>query len=280
VPTCDRPVLLERALRSIAAQELGPLEIIVVDDAGGGHEDATRGAVEQWGFGNVRVIANTHAKGASGARNAGAELAVGELLAFLDDDDEWLPSYLSEGLGQFEAEDLDILCADLFCQFDDGVDRLAKTAPDRLAPELFLTINPGLGGSNVIIRRSLYREIGGFDESLLTSEDMDLGIRLSLRGEVKYERLPKRLVRFHQHKGAKLCTPAGDAMRAGMRRFYELHSHRMTEVQREEFRGNLRRFWGIDEYGNILNLPLRPVSDSLLPTLKAWLDQQRRGFRN
>jgi glycosyltransferase involved in cell wall biosynthesis len=276
VPTCERPLLLERALRSIAAQEFAAAEVIVVDDAAGDRDDATRRAVKQSGLGNVRVVANSRGKGASGARNTGAELAAGELLAFLDDDDEWLPSYLSEGLGRFELSDLDIVCADLLCQFEDGVDRPAKTAPNKLLPELFLTRNPGLGGSNVIIRRCLYREIGGFDESLLTSEDMDLGLRLSLRGEVKYERLPKRLVRFHQHKGGKLCTPAGDAMRAGIRRFYELHAHRMTEAQREEFRSNARRFWGIDEHGQILDLPPTAFFESLHPVLKAWLDQQRR----
>jgi glycosyltransferase involved in cell wall biosynthesis len=279
VPTCERTLLLERALQSIAAQEFAPAEIIVVDDVGAGHEAITRRDVERWGFAAIRVVANSRARGVSGARNTGAEIATGELLAFLDDDDEWLPSYLFAAVRKFELHDLDVVCADLLCQFDDGVDRPAKTAPNRLLPKLFLTRNPGLGGSNVIIRRSLYREIGGFDESLLTSEDMDLGVRLSLHGEVKYERLPKRLVRFHQHKGPKLCTPAGDAMRAGIRRFYELHSHRMTEVQREKFRINVRHFWGIDEQGNKLDLSQQVYADCLLPTLKAWLDQQRVGLQ-
>src|SRR5437762_126438 len=90
VPTCDRPFFLKRALQSICAQELIPTEIIVVDDDD--HEDATRRDVQGWGFGQVRVVGNLHAKGVSGARNTGAAIASGELLAFLDDDDEWLPS--------------------------------------------------------------------------------------------------------------------------------------------------------------------------------------------
>jgi glycosyltransferase involved in cell wall biosynthesis len=278
VPTCERPLLLERALRSIAAQKLVPAEIIVVDDGGSGHEVVTRDALRRCGFSDVTVVANARGKGASGARNTGAELAAGELLAFLDDDDEWLPFYLSQGLGRFEVNDLDIVCADLLCQFDDGVDRLGKSAPDRLAPEIFLTRNPGLSGSNFIIRRSLYREIKGFDESLPTCEDMDFGIRLSLRGEVRYERLPERLVRRYEHKGPKLTALKSEAMRVGVRRFYEIHAHRMTEAQREQFRSNVRRFWGIDEHGQNLDLPLMSVSDSLLPALKAWLNQQRRGL--
>ena len=277
VPTCDRPVFLRRALQSIGEQELAPAEIIVVDDAG--QEDATRAALEGRDFGSVHVVAKSHAKGPSGARNTGAEIATGELLAFLDDDDEWLPSYLSEALRLFELNDLDILCTDLLCRFEDGVDRIGKAAPDRLNTELFLTRNPGLVGSNVVIRRALYRALRGFDESLWAAEDMDLGVRLSLRPRVKYKRLPKGLVRVNQHKGPKLSMHGGDAMRQGIGRFYELHSHRMTEEQRNEFRSNVRRFWGIDEHGNKLNLTPKVYADSLLPTLKAWLDQKRLGVQ-
>jgi glycosyltransferase involved in cell wall biosynthesis len=277
VPTCERQVLLKRTLQSIASQELAPTEIIVVDDGGQGHENAIRRDIETWGFDAVQVVANSRAKGVSGARNTGAVMASGELLAFLDDDDEWLPSYLSEAQYQFELNDLDIVCTDMLCRFEDGIDRLANTAPDRLLPDLFLTRNPGFGGSNLIIRNPMYRAVGGFDESFPAAEDMDFGLRLSLRRNVKYKRLPKRLVRFHQHKGPKLCTPASDGMRAGIRRFYELHAHRMTEAQREEFRDNIRRFWGIDEYGNKLNLTPKASANDLLPTLKAWLDQQRDG---
>jgi len=101
--------------------------------------------------------------------------ATRDLLAFLDDD-EWLPSYLDEAVHVFTSREFDVMCADLLCQFDDGVDRLSKSAPDRLLTELFLTRNPGLVGSNVILKRSLYRELEGFDESLPTCNDRDFGI--------------------------------------------------------------------------------------------------------
>jgi glycosyltransferase involved in cell wall biosynthesis len=279
VPTCNRPVLLQRALRSVVAQEFLPTEIIVVDDTGEGHEHVTRRALESSGLAGVRVVANSRTKGASGARNTGAELATGELLAFLDDDDEWLPSYLAEAVHAFTSREVDVMCADLLCQFDDGVDRPSKTAPDRLLPEIFLIRNPGLGGSNVILRRTLYCKVDGFDESLPTCNDRDFGIRLSVCEGVKYEHLPKRLVRFYQHTGPKLCTVKGNAMRAGIRRFYEIHSHRMTEALREEFRTNVRFFWGIDEQGKILDDHPATIFEPLLPLLKARLDEKRRQMR-
>jgi glycosyltransferase involved in cell wall biosynthesis len=280
VPTCNRPLLLQRSLRSIAAQQLVPSEIIVVDDSDERDEDITRGEMQRWGFSEVRVVSNAHAKGASGARNTGAALATGDLLAFLDDDDEWLPSYLAEAVDAITSRKLDVMCADLLCQFDDGIDRQGKTAPDRLLPEIFLIRNPGLGGSNTILRRALYYDVGGFDESLPTCNDRDFGIRLSLCEGAKYGRLPKRLVRFYQHTGPKLCTARGDAMRAGIRRFYEIHSHRMTEAQREEFRANVRFFWGMDEQGEILiDQPATSV-EPLLRLLKTRLDEKRPQLRS
>ena len=276
IPTCNRPVMLERALRSIAAQESLPTEVIVINDAGDPNEYTTRRVVEKCGIANSMVFNNSRAKGASGARNTGAERASGEFLAFLDDDDEWLPLYLGEALSAIALNNLDMICTGLYCQFDDGVDRPSKTGPEKLVPELFLASNPGLVGSNFIVRRSLFREIGGFDELLPACEDMDLGIRLSFRGNVKYERLPKRLVRLHQHKGQKLCKPGGEAMRVGVRRFYEIHAHRMSAVQREEFCRNVRRFWSIDEGGRLLDLPPSAFFEPLLPLLKARLDQRRR----
>lgn len=275
VPTCNRPVLLERALRSISAQELAPVEIIVVDDAGGDAGDVTGRVLQRSGLRGVRVIANTHGKGASGARNTGAALATGELLAFLDDDDEWLPSYLAEAVCTFTSRELDVVCTDLLCTFDDGVDRLAKSAPDHLAPELFLTRNPGLGGSNLIIRRTLYRDIGGFDESLPSCNDLDFGLRLSLRGGVRYLNLQRRLVRFYQHTGPKLGAPASEAMRIGIRRFYEIHGHRMTETQRQQYRDMARRFFNVDERGQILDVPRSEFFEPLFPLLKARLNKQR-----
>ena len=231
--------------------------------------------MEKSGLERACLVANSHTRGISGARNTGAELSTGELLAFLDDDDEWLPSYLHEALALFDRQGLDMTCTDLVYRFDDGTERPGKRAPKSLIPQLFLTRNPGLIGSNLIIRQSLYREIGGFDEQLPASEDMDFGIRLGLRGRVSYQPLRQRLVRHHQHGGPRLCTPKGDAIRSGVRRFYELHGPRMTEAQREEFRSNVRWLWGVDERGRVLDLPTSISFEALLPLLKERLDQRR-----
>src|SRR4029450_3547771 len=180
IPTCDRPLFLERALQSVCEQERLPEEIIVVDDGAPYAALETRNAVEKFRRRALRLVSNTCSKGASGARNSGAALASGTVLAFLDDDDEWLPAYLSTPIRRFESEALDVMCTDLLYRYDDASERPGMNAPDALVVNAFPTRNPGLIGSNLIIRPALYRALGGFDESLRTSEDMDFGIRLSL----------------------------------------------------------------------------------------------------
>ena len=235
IPTCHRPILLKRALKSVARQTLAPGEVVVVYDSDESYEDLVKQIVNKMDLKRVLVRKNSHAPGASGARNTAAEVATEELLAFLDDDDEWLASYLHEALQHFQACKLDVLCTDLLYRFPDGSERAGKNAPECLKPDLFLTRNPGLIGSNLIIRRSLYREIGGFDESLPTLEDMDLGFRMSRYGSVRYQPLRRRLVRHYHHSGPRLCIPTAEPMRAGVRRFYELHGHRMSAAQVREF---------------------------------------------
>jgi glycosyltransferase involved in cell wall biosynthesis len=99
IPTCGRPVLLERAVRSALRQTLRELEVVVVID---GEDPATQLAVSQWALEDRRLrMLNLPVRvGGSDARNRGVDAATGEWIAFLDDDDEWMPGKLQ---AQFDA---------------------------------------------------------------------------------------------------------------------------------------------------------------------------------
>jgi glycosyltransferase involved in cell wall biosynthesis len=239
IPTCDRPHLLRRALASVRAQTLAPAEIIVVDDG--------RTAAPALAEAAVRLLVNDRARGVSGARNCGAAAARQPLLAFLDDDDVWLPTYLATAVAKLAAERLDVVCTDLLYRYDDGSEAPGKPAMAALVLDDFLVRNPGLVGSNLLIRAAAYRAVGGFDESLLAATDMDLGVRLCLHRGIRYAPLRQRLVCHHHHAEPRLCTRHGAAMHAGIHRFYALHGPRMTPAQRQEFRVRMQRLWGIDD---------------------------------
>lgn len=91
IPTRNRPLLVKRAVQSALAQTLKELEIIVAID---GPDEATRIELAQIDDLRLRVIELPISKGGADARNSGVFAAEGEWVAFLDDDDEWLPQKL------------------------------------------------------------------------------------------------------------------------------------------------------------------------------------------
>jgi glycosyltransferase involved in cell wall biosynthesis len=100
IPTLRRPKLLLRALNSVFAQTYGPIDVVVVVD---GPDPETVAALQSVSDPRLQVIVNERSLTAAGARNAGVALAQGEWIAFLDDDDEWLPRKLEKQIAFAEA---------------------------------------------------------------------------------------------------------------------------------------------------------------------------------
>jgi len=95
IPTYQRPGLVQRAVRSVLAQSVTDIEVIVVVD---GRDEETCRALEAIGDARVVVHVPEHHLGNAGARNAGVERARADWVAFLDDDDAWLPRKLERQL--------------------------------------------------------------------------------------------------------------------------------------------------------------------------------------
>jgi glycosyltransferase involved in cell wall biosynthesis len=95
IPTRNRPALVPRAVRSVLAQTLRDIEVIVVID---GPDPETATALAEIDDPRLRVVAREESGGAPAARNIGAEHAAAPWTALLDDDDEWLPEKLATQL--------------------------------------------------------------------------------------------------------------------------------------------------------------------------------------
>src|SRR5579863_3286015 len=92
IPAYNAAATIERAVDSVLAQTFDDYEIIVVDD---GSRDATSAIVANYGNDKIRLFRLPQNRGESGAMNEGIAAARGELVAFLDADDEWLPTKLA-----------------------------------------------------------------------------------------------------------------------------------------------------------------------------------------
>lgn len=110
IPTHNRPDLIGQALHSVLAQTHSALDVIVVMD---GPDPATARALRDCPDGRVRVLQTPSPAGAGAARNFGAERARGEWIAFLDDDDEWLPDKLAKQLAVASGRNVLVTCRSL-----------------------------------------------------------------------------------------------------------------------------------------------------------------------
>ncbi len=180
IPTRNRSHLLRTTIRSALRQQHVEFELIVVDE---GSTDDTTQVLAEVRDARLRVIRHQTPLGLSAARNHGAEEARGEWLAFLDDDDLWAPDKLIEQLraAQETARDW---------AYTGSVNiegsRIIHVAPPPSPKEALATLPrypviPG-GGSNIIVRRSVWREVGGFDTAFRHGgEDWELCIRLAAK---------------------------------------------------------------------------------------------------
>jgi glycosyltransferase involved in cell wall biosynthesis len=119
IPTRNRPDLVLRSVRSVLAQTYSAVDVIVVID---GEDQATRAVLQKLSDPRVHVTPLRESVGAAEARNIGVRQAAGEWIAFLDDDDEWLPEKIEKQMR---------LAGDLKCEFPIISCRLRVQTPSR-----------------------------------------------------------------------------------------------------------------------------------------------------
>jgi glycosyltransferase involved in cell wall biosynthesis len=201
IPTHDRNDFLERALRSVSEQVRQPVEVNVVDDlANTDTRDLTTRLYDELEM-NIQYFENTGENaGAPGSRNVGSDRAIGEYLAFLDDDDTWDPTYLSHVLDPSVLGDSKIVVTGLMSVDGDGISKPYKFTPQVYDKNDYFLVNPGVLCSNVIVETEAFKTIGGYDASVKGSCDKDLFMRMVKAG-FSYNVVSKRLVNWYLHPG-------------------------------------------------------------------------------
>lgn len=149
--------------------------MIVVDD---GSTDGTRDVVAEFGK-DVRYIFQEN-RGVAAARNLGVAKAKSEWIAFLDSDDEWLPSKMERQCAALQSNPDSALCYSSFLAVRNGAEFIQRCTPvERLWPGIRLK-NP-FPPSVVVVRKRAFQQVGGFNERLrgASCEDWDLFIRMA-----------------------------------------------------------------------------------------------------
>ena len=204
IPTCNRPGLAVRAVRSALAQTYAGIEVVVVID---GPDAATRAALAEVGDTRLRVIELPRRGKAPNARNAGARAARGRWTAFLDDDDEWLPGKLAVqlGLASGSAAGRPVVASRLISRTPRGETILPRRLPGADEPlSEYFTVRRGLfygdgfiQTSTILAPTELVRAVP-FTVGLRRQQELDWMLRAVRQAGVELLYAEEPLVVWHQ----------------------------------------------------------------------------------
>jgi GT2 family glycosyltransferase len=205
ISTYQRPDACERALRSVLAQTEPPLEVLVCDD---GSTDETEDRMRDWERHDARVqyLRRSRNSGMPAVtRNLGIEHARGDLIAFLDDDDEWLPGKLAAQLAILATEGADAIATNALRR--DGSIYFPEAPPIWRPTSLDVLKADPIIMSSVLVRRELLLSAGGFPTHarLKGFEDYAAWLELAGRG-ARFLVLGDALVRYEDGPCDRLST--------------------------------------------------------------------------
>ena len=235
--------------------------MIVVDD---GSTDGSRAVVESYGD-RIKAVFQQNA-GVSAARNNGVTHSSGELIAFLDADDIWMPDKIASQVERF-SRDVSLGLVHVGVAEIDAEGRVTGERVDGLegdvADELLL-LERGVilgGGSGIMLPRTVFDEVGGFDEDLSTSADWDLFVRICRKHPAAF--VPDVLLKYrvhHSNMHGNLAAMEHDMLRG----FQKAFSSEKSDIKGRSY-GNLHKVlagsnYRAGNYGAFLRHALKSVS--------------------
>ena len=192
ITTCKRgPQILERAIQSVISQTYNEWELIVVDDSPGTYEyrDKAKSIVLKYAeeF-PILYHENTENLGACASRNIGLALAKGKYIAFLDDDDEWLPLKLELQVDALEHAETTV--ALVYCnnyrktEGEESLQLIERPQRTGKVYEYLMKEGNFIGGMSIpLMKADAINNVGSFDPLMQSGQDIDLWLRLSKRYE-------------------------------------------------------------------------------------------------
>jgi glycosyltransferase involved in cell wall biosynthesis len=189
IPTYNRLPKVKDAIESVLSQTYQDFGFWVVDD---GSTDGTGVALRA--FGNKIKYISQDNRGASAARNLGARVSRGKYLAFLDSDDLWEPKKLETQVRCMEINPQFPLCYTDEIWIRRGIRVNPKRRHAKYSGWIFEKCLPLciISPSSALMKRTLFEEIGGFDETLPVCEDYDFWLRVTCRYPVLF--IDKKLI--------------------------------------------------------------------------------------
>lgn len=196
IPTYNRVELLGRSIRSVLSQTYTNLELLIIDDCS---DDGTGDFVKGLSDKRIRYHRNEKNLGLSGAKNRGISLAKGNLVAFQDDDDEWLPHKLARLMEVWNREGDEKTGMIYHEMQEQGSDSFIPSRDIPLewkSKDIFehMLLYPMIGATASLIRKSCLEELGGFNEALGSIEDYEFYLRMARKHKILFVGEPLMII--------------------------------------------------------------------------------------
>ena len=244
VPTYNRPERLRAALDSVSRQQYQDYEVIVVND---GTVPVESVVADMNQAGRITLVNHDRNRGLAASRNTGLRLAKGVFIAYLDDDDRFLPDHLGTLVSCLERGEHQVAYSDAWRVIEHQVNGVITEASrdrphssDFAAPRLL--VENYIPVLCLMHRRSCLDEVGLFDESLFVHEDWDLWIRLAT--QYAFAHIPRTTAEFTwRNDGSSMSSRDQDAFTRTMDIIYRKYfcyaaSHpNILAAQRERLKG-------------------------------------------
>lgn len=191
MPVYNGEKFIQEAIDSVFAQTVNDFELIVVDD---GSTDATLAILEA--YGDRLTVLRQQNSGHAAARNAAAKLSRGQWIAMIDADDLWHPEKLAQQLSVANNADV-IYTAALNFEDSSRVDNTTFADGNCHNGDVFdqLVVDNFITHSSILMKRDAFLKSGGYDESLKTTCDWDLWLRMSASG-CRFQGTPAPLTHY------------------------------------------------------------------------------------
>lgn len=239
IPTHQRAEYLGDAIRSVLAQTSPVSEIVIVSDVPDPAAAEVCTAIASDAAIPVRYVERPAGRpGASGSRNHGAKLTTGDLIGFLDDDDVWEVEFVERSRAALARSGAD-LAVTWIVEFSDRHEKNGHSIVDGLRADQVISVNPGITGSNFLVRRQAFWAVDGFDPEMPVRNDTDFFARF-LRAGSTYTAVPERLLRQRKHRSGQL-TAVNEARARGTELYMAKHRAYLSAEDRRVLRQLIHR---------------------------------------
>ncbi len=203
ITTYERPRYLRHAIESVRNQTYDNIEIIVVDDNGVGsaYQQETSSVVREFvECGQIKYIAHTEHINGSAARNTGFKNSTGEYVAFLDDDDMFVPEKIELQIDELSSkpEEYGACTCNSLTHYSIS-SRVSKLKSEEKLSQEYMINECAFNTSTVLFRRAVLVRLNGFDEGFFRYQDWELFTRFFRHYKMCLVVSPYLVIRY--------CTP-------------------------------------------------------------------------